>query len=57
MVNRDWEILELLVAQGQDEGIFRTFDISLFMHLVKNAAADILDYMDEVEHEYSFFPI
>ncbi|KXB90764.1 transcriptional regulator, TetR family [Megasphaera hutchinsoni] len=55
MVNRDWEILELLVAQGQDEGIFRTFDISLFMHLVKNAAADILDYMDEMEHEYSFF--
>ena len=50
----DWDLLDTLFAQAQQEDLFKEVDTSLVIHMLHSASDDILEYFDESEHEYSY---
>lgn len=51
---QDWELLSQLLDQALQEEDFKDFDKSLLIHMLESATNDILEYFDEIRHDYSF---
>lgn len=50
----DWDILGQLLDEAMEEESFTPFDKFLLIHMLRSAADDIIDYFDDVKHDYSF---
>jgi hypothetical protein len=51
---RDWTILDHFLDEAQQSHEFKEFDKPLLMHMLHSAAEDVLDYINEVNKDYSF---
>lgn len=51
---RDWQILEQIFEQAQENDEFIDFDKTLLIHMLHSAADDVLDYVEQTDQDYSF---
>lgn len=51
---KDWELLEQLLNKALQSKEFKQFDRFLLMHMLRSAADDIIEYFNEIDHDYSF---
>lgn len=51
---RDWQILEQIFEQAQENEEFSHFDKTLLIHMLHSAADDVLDYVEQTDQDYSF---
>lgn len=51
---RDWDILEQIFDQAQENDEFCHFDKALLMHMLHSAADEVLDYIEKTNQDYSF---
>lgn len=51
---RDWQILEQIFEQAQENDEFIDFDKTLLIHMLHGAADDVLDYVEQTDQDYSF---
>ncbi len=52
---QDWQLLEQLLDKAAQEPAFKPFDKFLVLHMLHSTVDDIIEYFDEVEHDYTFF--
>ncbi len=51
---KDWDLLRNILLQARKDDEFQDFDVNLVFHMLYSAAADMIEYFDDVEHDYSF---
>ena len=51
---RDWQILEQIFEQAQENDEFIDFDKTLLIHMLHSTADDVLDYVEQTDQDYSF---